>query len=125
MATIAAIFLSMKLHKAKLVQPICYLISQKTNVPFKVCWCRLGKLNAQISPCDWMLSTGLGIGKDFVMWCHIGSQYNSIMIHCDTMQTAMQQYSTVYWKCKNRAKIQAALDDLGSLNTSHHMILII
>ncbi len=32
-------------------------------------------------------------------------------------------FHIVYWKCKNRAEIQVAVYDLGSLNTSQQIIL--
>ncbi len=49
--------------------------------------------------------------------------FDYITIHYDTKHTAI--FHIVHWKCKNRVEIQVAVYDLGSLNTSHQIILII
>lgn len=52
--------------------------------------------------------------------------YYYIMIHCSTMILwCIKIFRIVHWKSKYRAEIHVAASDLGCLNTSLHIILII
>ncbi len=55
-----------------------------------------------------------------------GPQYDYIMIHCDIMHMAMYcDISHSSMKMLKQSEIQVAVYDLGILNTSHDIIIII
>ncbi len=52
-----------------------------------------------------------------------GSRCDYIVIYHDTVHIVI--FLRVQWKCLNRADKQVVVYDLGGLNTSHHIIMII
>ncbi len=59
------------------------------------------------------MEVGLGFGKDFTIRIEIHGHIYIL------------QYSTEFTENVRTAEIQVAVYDLGSLNTSHHIMLII